>query len=138
VAPLAEFFLERQHPGTRLTAAARRALEAYSWPGNVRELRNLVTRAAVFADGHTIDASDLGLNGNGHHHGPAEDRDISHIFNLEELERRTILRVLRETSGHQQRAADILGISVRTLSRKLATYEAENQHALSTPGRAAG
>ncbi len=128
IAPLAEFFLGRQHPGTRITPAARRALEGYRWPGNVRELRNLITRAAVFCDGQKIDVADLGLNGPGSAEPAAADRDISHIFNLEELERRTILRVLKETSGHQQRAAEVLGISVRTLSRKLAAYETEDQH----------
>lgn len=127
ILPLAEFFLAKQSPGLRLSPQAERALENYAWPGNVRELRNLVTRAAVFTDSHEIQAADLALPINTEPGGPPGD----FVCNLEELEKRTILRVLKQTSGHQQRAADILGISVRTLSRKLAAYETERDHAYS-------
>ncbi len=126
IVPLAGFFLNKQSPGSRFSARAERALEEYGWPGNVRELRNQVMRAAVFAEGAEIDVDDLGLPSCAVEIPPAagQSTGLGLINNLEEIERRTILRVLQQTSGHQQRAADLLGISVRTLSRKLASYEA--------------
>lgn len=130
IAPLAEYFLGRQDPDLRFSPDAVRAMEDYAWPGNVRELRNLVTRASVFAESGVIRASDLALPSR----YESVQEPLEMISNLEELERRTILRVLKQTSGHQQRAADILGISVRTLSRKLASYESEKEHAYSTVG----
>lgn len=128
IVPLAEFFLNKQSPGSSFSPRAQRALEDYHWPGNVRELRNQVMRAAVFADDPEIQADDLGFPSRSIEI-PQGDDFAPTINNLEELERRTILRVLRQTSGHQQRAADLLGISVRTLSRKLAAYDAEKNEA---------
>jgi DNA-binding NtrC family response regulator len=131
IVPLAEFFLARQSPGLDFSPTAQRALEQYHWPGNVRELRNLITRAAVFAERHSIEPADLAIPSSP---GPPTAPNDGFVSNLEELERRTILRVLQQTSGHQQRAADLLGISVRTLSRKLASYDQQkaqtyaNQH----------
>jgi transcriptional regulator with GAF, ATPase, and Fis domain len=117
---LAEHFLRKQNPDLRFTEAAYRALLAHPWPGNIRELRNLVTRVAVFAPGPTVGAEDLGLSAQ-----PSARRELparTGVVNLEVLERQTILKALDETAGHQGRAADLLGISVRTLSRKLSQY----------------
>jgi transcriptional regulator with GAF, ATPase, and Fis domain len=117
---LAEFFLLQQNPELSFTAEASRALLAYSWPGNIRELRNLVTRAALFARGPAVDVDDLGLTLE-----TPPTRELPAVpatVHLETLERQAILKALDETAGHQGRAADLLGISVRTLSRKLAQY----------------
>ncbi|HSW51207.1 MAG TPA: hypothetical protein VLH09_13575 [Bryobacteraceae bacterium] len=59
VAPLAQHFLGLQKPGLRISGPAMDTLEAYSWPGNVRELRNVIVRAAVFAQDGEIQAEDL-------------------------------------------------------------------------------
>jgi transcriptional regulator with GAF, ATPase, and Fis domain len=117
---LAEYFLLQQNPDLSLTEEASRALLACSWPGNIRELRNVVTRAALFARGPAVDVDDLGISpdASGRRELPAGTPTI----NLEVLERQAILKALDETAGHQGRAADLLGISVRTLSRKLAQY----------------
>jgi DNA-binding NtrC family response regulator len=117
---LAEHFLRKQNPGLCFAEEAYRALLAHPWPGNIRELRNLVTKAAVFAPGPAVGAEDLGLSAQ-----PPARCDLpaqTGTVNLEVLERRAIFRALDETSGHQGRAADLLGISVRTLSRKLSQY----------------
>jgi len=93
-------------------------LEAYAWPGNVRELRNVVIGAAVFAPRMEIVAEDL----------PEELRQstfVSSLANLSalgEAERAAISRVLEETHGHQVHAAEKLGISRRTLQRRIKTY----------------
>ena len=120
---LADHFL-RQYGGAsppRLTEEAMEALQRYRWPGNVRELRNVIERAVLLANGGVINASDLPLqaagpgatsgNGNG---GPA--------VSLAELERRHIESVLSQTNWHQGKAATLLGISSKTLYRKIREY----------------
>ena len=119
IAPLAVHYLSQEKPGCRFSQQALDRLCAYDWPGNVRELRNVVMRAAVFADGLEIALADF----------PGElARDsfsagLHRLAALPDLERRAIMAALEETGGHQQRAADKLGISKRTLQRKLRSYE---------------
>jgi two-component system response regulator AtoC len=140
IVPIAQHFLNQYKPDLSFTNEGLRALRSFSWPGNIRELRNVVTKAAILARGETIGASELALdeqcsfggppmgsqtnafavNGNGKSHGPVDGP------NLEGIERSTIMRVLSETNGHQQKAADLLGISRRTLSRKLKLYGMES------------
>jgi DNA-binding NtrC family response regulator len=91
----------------------------YPWPGNVRELRNVMDRAVLLARGPQIHAADLPL------HTPApgaSDRASTPAISLAELERRHIESVLHETSWHQGRAASTLGISSKTLYRKIREY----------------
>jgi DNA-binding NtrC family response regulator len=117
---LANAFLQHfggAHP-PRLSDDALRALQDYRWPGNVRELRNVMERAVLLASGGVIQARDLPLhdarsNGNGH-----GGEDVS----LAELERRHIESVLSKTNWHQGRAATVLGISSKTLYRKIREY----------------
>jgi two-component system response regulator AtoC len=143
IGPLARHMLAQHDPRLRLTARAVHVMELYSWPGNIRELRNVVLKAAVMADGDEIDADSLALgaagcainglaypnNGhadNGQSNGHAAPSDgVTGSASLEGMERRMIFDALAATGGHQQRAAARLGISRRTLSRKLKLYEAE-------------
>ena len=121
IMPLAEHFLRQSNPRLSFTGFAVRTLEGHSWPGNVRELRNVVTKAAVLARDEEIDAPDLMIQSK-----PSTDGGAATPFHatsdLDGMEKTMILRVLAETHGHQQRAADLLGISRRTLSRKLKLY----------------
>jgi DNA-binding NtrC family response regulator len=90
----------------------------------VRELRNVVTKAAVLSRNLEIRADDLMLAAP----GPAtvqRPRESSSPANLDGMEKNAILHVLAQTNGHQQRAAEMLGISRRTLSRKLKLYGRE-------------
>jgi DNA-binding NtrC family response regulator len=119
-------------PALDLSNEARRRLESYSWPGNVRELRNCLERAAALSATDTIEADQVlqsGDSGYGlelHLQGQPTASD-SHTHpapvTLEQLERQHILRVLDETGGNRDRAAAILGISARTLYRKIREYE---------------
>ena len=94
-------------------------LTRYPWPGNVRELRNVMERAVLLAKGPQIRASELPL----HLPAPgATDRSAVPAISLAELERRHIESVLHETSWHQGRAATALGISSKTLYRKIREY----------------
>jgi DNA-binding NtrC family response regulator len=123
VALLAERFLAQfggQTPPT-LTPEALSALRAYSWPGNVRELRNVIERAILLANGPQIRPETLPLNAtpNGHANGgPPSGPPVT----LAELERRHIEAVLTHTNWHQGRAATALGISSKTLYRKIREY----------------
>jgi transcriptional regulator with PAS, ATPase and Fis domain len=124
IVPLAEHFLKQSNLNRYFSADAVQALQRHSWPGNVRELRNVVTKAAVLARDPQIAAEDLLLVPQ---RAPAQAAPVATIpsANLDGMEKNTILRVLAQTNGHQQRAAELLGISRRTLSRKLKLYGRE-------------
>lgn len=122
IEPLANFFLSKEAPHMRFSAAAVDALRAYTWPGNVRELRNVVVKAALLAESDEIDLGDL----------PSSLSEIEVSNNLaartlDALEQRAIFDALSETGGRQDRAARMLGISQRTLIRKLKTYNAQER-----------
>ena len=119
IAPLARFFLKQQErQPLRLSAEALTVLEGYDWPGNVRELRNAVVQAAVMAEDGVIEVKHLPFL---IRTAPAPAKAAT----LEDMEREMILRVIAETDGSQQRAADMLGISLRTLGRKIKQYQQE-------------
>lgn len=116
IAPLIGHFLPRlcelhRHAPAKVSAAARAALEAYDYPGNVRELRNLLERALVQAQSPEIGVADL---------PQLEERRPRQT--LEELERAYIAEVLDATRGKKSRAAEILGISRKTLLEKRKRY----------------
>jgi DNA-binding NtrC family response regulator len=114
-------------PGLEVSPEARHQLQAYSWPGNVRELRNCLERAAAISLDDTIDVDQvpfLGERAASVATSPAAAAAPQRSpITLEELEREHILRVLNESNGNRERAAAILGISSRTLYRKLREYE---------------
>jgi len=115
---LAKFFLEQEAPQLHFSDSALESLQSYSWPGNVRELRNAVVKAALMAEGTEIRAHDLP---EGLRQAPQPSRAASGRT-LDELEQQAIFNALSETGGRQDRAARILGISQRTLIRKLKIY----------------
>jgi len=102
---------------------AMRRLIAYDWPGNVRELENAIERAVALGSGPILHVGDLPSN----LHYPASERvpEKDELLPLEELERRAILRTLRETGGDKLAAARMLGIGKTTLYRKLKQYHME-------------
>lgn len=118
IAPLARHFLDQHDTSLRFSPCAIQAMERHAWPGNIRELRNVVIRAAVLTNSEEIRAADLPLNG-----PPANSYPAPSIESLEGMERKMIFDALHSTNGHQQKAAAKLGISRRTLSRKLKVYE---------------
>jgi DNA-binding NtrC family response regulator len=113
----------RQYGGASpptVTDEAMEALQRYRWPGNVRELRNVIERAVLLANGGVINAADLPLQPV----GPASTRRTTPgaSVSLADLERRHIEAVLTQTNWHQGRAATALGISSKTLYRKIREY----------------
>jgi len=116
---LAEFNQRNNKNVSALDSAAMRILEQYNWPGNVRELRNVIERAVILASGEFIEAKHL----------PPLVSDAPEIVKpslslapgttVEEAERRLILMTLEHTRDNKTRAAEILGISLKTLHNKL-------------------
>ena len=106
-------------PRMELAREALEKLQDYSWPGNVRELENVIERAVVLSRGATLSLDDLPPQIT-----EAERRGADLSFSmgtpLEEIERRVIRATLEHTRGDKQLAAQLLGISARTIYRKLA------------------
>jgi DNA-binding NtrC family response regulator len=118
-----EKFSDPQLPAWSISEDAMRRLIAYDWPGNVRELENAIERAVALGNGPIVEGADLPPN----LQYPTTERvpESDELLPLEELERRAILRTLRQTSGDKLAAARILGIGKTTLYRKLKQYHME-------------
>jgi two-component system response regulator HydG len=110
---------------TRVAPEVLATLRAYPWPGNVRELRNVVENMVLFCRGDELTLADLPPE---YREGqPVELREVSGGWtprSMTEIEREAILRTLEFTQGHRARAAQLLGIGLRTLQRKLKEYGA--------------
>jgi len=110
-----------------ITPDALQALSAYSWPGNVRELRNAVERMVVLSRGNRITLRDLPNEIRDHQ--PAGDNAKlppaagSPPLSIDEAEKNLIVKALKSTGGNRTKAAEQLGISRRTLHRKLNEYQ---------------
>jgi two-component system, NtrC family, response regulator HydG len=106
------------------TPQAMDRLIKYDWPGNVRELMNAVERGVVLSAADYIDLDALPIISNG---TPADSNlfykvDIHSNTSLDEVERKTILKTLDLTKGNKSKAARLLGITRRTLHKKLKAY----------------
>jgi transcriptional regulator with PAS, ATPase and Fis domain len=119
---LAEFNAHNQRSISGVTSRVMHVFERYDWPGNVRELRNVIERATIVAQGRVIDVQDLPpLSGFSAPHPPAASAsaDLAPGTTVDEAERRLIEITLEHTGGNKTRAAEMLGISLKTLHNKL-------------------
>jgi PAS domain S-box-containing protein len=121
IVALAEHFLRLKAPSKSFSTQAISALLSHSWPGNIRELRNLVAKMAMESSGAEIDFSRLNAALTGE---PAALRQTASmpVSNLDSMEEQMIIKALERTGGQRTLAAEQLGISRRTLSRKLKEY----------------
>jgi len=121
---LAHFKKENARENLSLSPAAMRCLIAARWEGNVRELRNLLESLVVMATRPVIDVWDLPEAYRQLPPEAAEEVEVAsgHIRTMEQIEREAILRTLQETGGNRTKAAEVLGIGLRTLQRKLKDY----------------
>jgi len=149
ILPLAEYFGARYAAANGLAerplaVAATARLLAHLWPGNVRELENAMHRAVLLASGREIglDAIELGTTPaptQPSATAPTVPVGITPIAALvgrrmEEVERELILETLGRCLGNRTRAAEILGISIRTLRNKLAEYRGAGLSVPPAPG----
>lgn len=125
IIPLAEYFLEKlalenHKKKLSLSEEAKKVLLDYPWPGNVRELANIMERTVVLSVEDTIIAEDLSLDIKAKFCViPPTKSEEGLIESLATMEQRLITKALEATGGNKTRAAQLLGISVRTLRNKL-------------------
>jgi two-component system response regulator FlrC len=93
----------------------------WSWPGNIRELENVLERAVVLAKNSLIQPQDIQLEAS----TEELDADFAPGMSLSLVEKRLILQTLELTAQNRTRAAQMLGISIRTLRNKLNEYRGE-------------
>jgi transcriptional regulator with GAF, ATPase, and Fis domain len=123
IATLARHFLSLKAAEKVFTADAFAALQAHSWPGNIRELRNLVAKLGMVTEGRQITGAEVIAELRGELAGAARASGAVPLGNLDNMEEQMIIRALEQTGGRRAQAAEQLGISRRTLSRKLREYE---------------
>jgi len=120
---------KHDRPARFLSPGALSVLQYHAWPGNVRELRNVIERAVVICSGEQIER---------HHFAPypidqrerlrAEDTISFPVGTpIEEVERQMIIRTIKKTNNNKTRAAELLGISLKTLHNKLNLYRERGQ-----------
>ncbi|MBX9767530.1 MAG: sigma 54-interacting transcriptional regulator, partial [Bdellovibrionales bacterium] len=107
--------------GQALSEDALKIMSQYDWPGNIRELQNVCERMQILAEGHTIMPGDLPDNvRNPGQKVIVDDYDPS--LTIHEVERRYILKALQHFQGNKTKAAQALGITIKTLYNKLHEY----------------
>ncbi len=128
---LVEHFLLRsavisKQPEKKVSKEALQRLISYEWPGNIRELENTIERCVVVTSGNLITLDDLPEN----IRGTEESASLSEAGTLDEAvdsaEKNAIIKVLEECGGNRTQASQRLGISRRSLHRKLLKYNIED------------
>jgi DNA-binding NtrC family response regulator len=126
---LTEFNARNSKSVSGVSDKAMAMLERYDWPGNVRELRNVIERATIVARGALIDTGDLPpLAGPAAPSPAAAPVGLAPGITVDEAERQLIDVTLQHTGGNKTRAAEMLGISLKTLHNKLNRMKDEGRH----------
>lgn len=129
---LTEFFVEKFSKQNfknirEISSNAMNCLCSHNWPGNVRELENVIERSVLICDNNTILPEHLFLQKN----ESIQDNDISVGTTVKDMEKKLILKTLKHLNDNRTHAAQMLGISIRTLRNKLREYYDEKIHEFS-------
>ncbi|HIJ83926.1 MAG: two component, sigma54 specific, transcriptional regulator, Fis family [Magnetococcales bacterium] len=132
------FIIELGRNDISFSPSALSVMEKYSWPGNIRELENVIQRALLMAEGRAVEAADLMIDADLISHEDGVVSSSPHVAaalgenaeairlpigtTVREMEEILIHRTLDEVNGNRTRAAELLGISIRTLRNKLNEY----------------
>lgn len=130
---LREIAAQKHTPPKRVSPEVMRRLQTYRWPGNVRELRNMLESMMVLSEGEIMSERDLPERLIEGSPATASPKDVPTGLTMEELERLAITKALEQCAGNRTHAAHRLGISVRTLQRKLRQYEMERSTLPNSP-----
>ncbi|MBP7516046.1 MAG: sigma-54-dependent Fis family transcriptional regulator [Flavobacteriales bacterium] len=115
---IARFAGKMKKPITGMDDSVKERLLAHTWPGHVRELRNVIERACILCDGPLLDLASLPLELQG-----VPEQKMGAIYELEQVEREHIRRVLMHTGGNKTLAAELLGIGLTTLYAKVKRFD---------------
>lgn len=131
IEPLVEHFLNKISQRTQRSVGgiepqALKALQNYHWPGNVRELENVMERCSILSRGGsiTIDHLPFSANDSPQHHGEQLP------LNLRDTERLQVIRALRQTRWNKSRAALLLGVTRKTIDRKIKEFDLDQSELL--------
>ncbi len=126
IVELAEYFARRYSPAgsePKLTAEFLARIQSHDWPGNVRQLANLMRRAVALSSGEigidVLEPSELSTRAG---EASANEDQLRPGVSLESVERRLLEMTLAATGGNRSRAAEMLGVSLRTVRNKIRSY----------------
>jgi DNA-binding NtrC family response regulator len=109
-------------PNKSLSEKVVQMFMGYNWPGNIRELENYIERAVVISTSEELKPADFPMDLKAGNIGPINDRmEIGQT--IADMEKRLIMKTLEANNWNKERAADVLGITSRTLRNKLAEYK---------------
>lgn len=129
---LVDYFMEKYSKSDHLEKKtlldnAMKHLCNYCFPGNVRELENIIRRGLIVSQGKYITMQDLNIQHADNMNTSALNRVEEEDLNLKEVERKLIITALKKYTGNRTKAANVLGITVRTLRNKLNEYKEMDQ-----------
>lgn len=122
---LEKFSRENHREITSLNKAAMKMLRGHEWKGNVRELENVIERAVLIAEGSQIVSKHLLLDSSAESAPSADHLEFKPGCTVRQMEKKLIFSTLKEVEDNRTQAAELLGISIRTLRNKLHEYKAE-------------
>jgi DNA-binding NtrC family response regulator len=126
---LKKFCQENRKEVTGIEKAAMNMLLGHDWKGNVRELENVIERAVLIGQGPDVKPEHLLLDASVDRPSFSHNLEISAGCTVRQMEKKLIFRTLREVDDNRTQAAELLGISIRTLRNKLHEYKAETSSA---------
>lgn len=137
---LAQYFLEKfsranQRSMARISDGALEVLMNHSWKGNVRELENTIERAVLIGEGAELEAAHLMLDDIEGVQADMPPGAVSVGTTVRQMEKKLIVTTLAEVDQNRTRAAELLGISIRTLRNKLREYKRESEQMAGPVGR---
>src|SRR6056297_1461738 len=121
---LADHFLKQyskkyKKPIKRISSEALKKLNQHSWPGNVRELQHAIERAVIMCDSNTLEENDFILSST----GQKKDEIELESYDLENIEKNVIRKVLKQNQGNVTKAAEQLGLTRTSLYRRMEKYD---------------